>query len=427
MTSAPTRVLWIVNIILPAIAEDVGQAKTPFGGWLTLMIDRLAKRGDFQIAVAMRAPVKTLTRIERDGVTYFVMPQSASDPFDVDSASVDQVLAGFGPDILHAEGTEMAYTRRFLARWTGPKLVSLQGLINGIEPYELGRLPMLGLLNPLRPRRMVTALALMANLQFRYRPRLTFERQTLKMADHIMGRTLWDRAHAWAINPRARYHHCSRILRDVFYRTAWDAAGKTPRSIFLGNAATARKGVHFAMRAAALLAPHYPDMTIYVAGQDPSSLTPWSIRRLVGYPAYLDGLIRDLNLKDRVVFTGPLTAEGVAEQMARSHVFVLSSMIENSPNTLGEAMMVGTPSVAAFAGGVPSMARDEIEVLMYRADDPAMMAMQIKRLFDEPALCSRLSRAARKRARVTHDPDSNVQALVDAYDRIVDRAVGGMQ
>ena len=97
----------------------------------------------------------------------------------------------------------------------------------------------------------------------------------------------------------------------------------------------------------------------------------------------------------------------------------MSSIIENSPNTLGEAMMVGTPSVSAFTGGVPSMASDEVDVLMYRADDPAMLAMQIKRLFDDPALCDRLSGAARERARRTHDPEANVQALVDAYRRIV--------
>ena len=47
--SAPTRVLWIVNIVLPAVAEDLGLNKTPFGGWLTLMTDRLALRDDFRI------------------------------------------------------------------------------------------------------------------------------------------------------------------------------------------------------------------------------------------------------------------------------------------------------------------------------------------------------------------------------------------
>jgi len=415
--SAPTRVLWIVNIVLPAVATELGLSKTPFGGWLTLMTDRLALRDDFRIGVAMRAPVKTLTRIEKNGIVYYAMPQSAADAFDVDDGTVAEVLADFVPDVLHAEGSEMAYTRRFLKAWAGPKLLSLQGVINGNRNYDLGRLPLLSMLNPLRPKTALTALALMVNFAFRFLPRLKAERETIGLADHIMGRTIWDRAQAWAINPDATYHHCSRILRDGFYGAAWDSAGHEPHSIFVGNAASPRKGTHVVIEAVRLLRRAYPDIRLYVAGESPMEAGS-SFKRHIGYPAYVCDLIERHGLKDRVTFTGLLDEPGMVRRMEQSHVFVMSSIIENSPNTLGEAMMVGTPSVSSFTGGVPSMASDEVDVLMYRADDPAMLAIQIKRLFDDPALCGRLSASARKRARKTHDPEANVQALVAAYDRI---------
>ncbi len=414
--SAPTRVLWIVNIVLPAVAEDLGLNKTPFGGWLTLMTDRLALRDDFRIGVAMRAPVKTLTRIEKNGIVYYAMPQSASDAFDVDDGTVAEVLADFVPDVLHAEGSEMAYTRRFLKAWAGPKLLSLQGVINGNRNYDLGRLPLLSMLNPLRPKTALTAAALMANFALRFLPRLKAERETIQLAGHIMGRTTWDRAQAWAINPHATYHHCSRILRDAFYGAAWDSSGYESHSIFVGNAASPRKGTHVVIEAVRLLRRAYPDIRLYIAGESPQEGA--SFKRHVGYPAYVCDLIDQHGLKDRVTFTGLLDEQGMVRRMEQSHVFVMSSIIENSPNTLGEAMMVGTPSVSSFTGGVPSMASDEVDVLMYRADDPAMLAVQIKRLFDDPALAGRLSASARTRARRTHDPDANVQALVTAYDRI---------
>ncbi len=415
--SAPTRVLWIVNIVLPAVATELGLAKTPFGGWLTLMTDRLALRDDFRIGVAMRAPVKTLTRIEKNGIVYYAMPQSASDAFDVDDGTVAEVLADFVPDVLHAEGSEMAYTRRFLKAWAGPKLLSLQGVINGNRNYDLGRLPLMSMLNPLRPKTAVRAVALMVNFAFRFLPRLKAERETIGLADHIMGRTTWDRAQAWAINPDATYHHCSRILRDGFYGAAWDSAGHEPHSVFVGNAASPRKGTHVVIEAVRLLRRAYPDIRLYVAGESPMAASS-SFKRHIGYPAHVCDLIDRHGLKDRVTFTGLLDEPGMVRRMEQSHVFVMSSIIENSPNTLGEAMMVGTPSVSSFTGGVPSMASDEVDVLMYRADDPAMLAIQIKRLFDDPALCARLSASARKRARQTHDPEANVQALVAAYDRI---------
>ena len=118
------------------------------------------------------------------------------------------------------------------------------------------------------------------------------------------------------------------------------------------------------------------------------------------------------------LFTGLLGAADMAQRMLRSHVFLLPSLIENSPNTLGEAMLMGVPSVAAYAGGVSSMARDEEEVLLYRADDPALLAWQVKRLFDDGALCERLSTASRNRANRTHDVNENIAALVAVYEQI---------
>ena len=64
------------------------------------------------------------------------------------------------------------------------------------------------------------------------------------------------------------------------------------------------------------------------------------------------------------------------------------------------------------------MAQDEIEALFYRADDPVMMAFQIRRIFEDQALAERLSHAARIRAQKTHDPERNLSDLVAVYQAI---------
>ena len=53
-----------------------------------------------------------------------------------------------------------------------------------------------------------------------------------------------------------------------------------------------------------------------------------------------------------------LSEEKLAEQYAKTRVFVLSSSIENHASLLKEAMLVGTPSIATFAGGVPEYMRN---------------------------------------------------------------------
>ena len=133
----------------------------------------------------------------------------------------------------------------------------------------------------------------------------------------------------------------------------------------------------------------------------------------------MKNLVRDLKLTENVVFTGVLGASEVARRMCSAHVFVLSSLIENSPNTLAEAMILGVPSVSSFAGGAQDMARDGEEALFFRAEDPAQLAFQIRRVFEDDDLALRLSKNARRRARVTHDPEKNLQRMLSVYRDIL--------
>lgn len=411
------RILWTVNIVLPSVANQFGLVPTPFGGWLTQMLERLSALPGIQIAVAMRSPVSKLRRIDYLGVTYFAVPQLKKNIFDVSEADCAAVLSDFSPDILHAHGSEMPYTRKFLSKFEGPRILSLQGIVNGIMPYHLGRLPITSMLWDIRrPRRIAIALALILNDRLRFRPRLSAEREIFLLAQYIFGRTIWDHAHTLALNPVARYMHCGEILRDAFYKKEWSYQDCVHRSIFVGNSSAPLKGVHIAVRALALLVRRYPDVKMVIAGPISHSSSKFSLRSRVGYQVYLRSLIKELELESNIVFIGQLSTEKMAEKMCESHVFLLPSLIENSPNTLGEAMVMGVPAVASFVGGVPSMVADEKEALLYRADDPIMLAFQLGRLFDDKALCNRLASSSRQRAKDLYDPDKNFNMLRAAYE-----------
>lgn len=188
MADVQIRVLWTANIVLPAAAEALGQAPTPFGGWLSLMTARLTALPGFRIGIAMRSPGVTAFRHVRVGdIDYYALPPRRRDAYDVSQADCDRVLRDFAPDILHVEGAEMRHARRFLESWDGPKLLSLQGVINGMVNYELGRLPILSMLSPANPRVALVALALLAKRQFRFMPRLEHERATMRLANYVMG------------------------------------------------------------------------------------------------------------------------------------------------------------------------------------------------------------------------------------------------
>ncbi|XBD75769.1 glycosyltransferase [Akkermansia massiliensis] len=97
-----------------------------------------------------------------------------------------------------------------------------------------------------------------------------------------------------------------------------------------------------------LVLRHYPDARVKVVGPDILSVPAW---RRNGYARYLGNLMERLGVRDRFRWLGRLDAEQMCSQFRKAHVFVCPSMIENESNSLGEAQMVGTPCIAAYAGG----------------------------------------------------------------------------
>ena len=106
--------------------------------------------------------------------------------------------------------------------------------------------------------------------------------------------------------------------------------------------------------------------------------------------------------------------------MSKSHVYVMSSVIENSPNSFAEAMAIGMPCVISYQGGVPDMAIDDKEALFFRNDDPALLAWKIKQVFDNDELALSLSKNAQIRARENHDPKKNTEKLVGIYKQMLE-------
>ena len=138
---------------------------------------------------------------------------------------------------------------------------------------------------------------------------------------------------------------------------------------------------------------------------------------LAEYPGYLDELARRLGVAGRIHYTGVLNAGGMREQFLLAETYLLCSSIENSPNSLGEAMLTGVPCAAAAVGGVPSML-SENEGELFDPAVPGEMARAIAALWADPAKAEEKAAAARSRALAVHDPKAVADALLELYRRL---------
>ena len=135
------------------------------------------------------------------------------------------------------------------------------------------------------------------------------------------------------------------------------------------------------------------------------------------YHYFLNAEISRLGLNENVEVLPSLNAVSVADQIGKAEVFCLPSLIENSPNSLAEAQLVGAPCVATDVGGVSSMLENEKTGLLVPSGDAASLAYAIRRLFEDKELAMRLSQNAKHVARKRHDAEAIVMELVSCYNQ----------
>ena len=416
------KILWTVNLVPRDAARKLGLASEVLGGWVESMASLLKTYKDIQLTILCKTETKDTFDITVDGVRYISLGYNGKTSLSSLEKSCEEVVESIFPDIIQVEGTEFLHAEAMLNVGNNkniPSIVSLQGILSGYYPYQCGQLPINEMMFSKSLKNIVSAWYLHLRLVKWFRPRVKHETNVISKARYLIGRTTWDRAHGYRVNPDARYFVCRRILRKPFYEKKWDVMKVEKHSIYVGNGYNALKGAHFVIKAIPQLIREYPDLKVYIAGYKPFEENDKRPFYKKGYGLYLEKLIKDLDIGEHIVFTGPLQAEEVADRLSNVHAYVLCSTVENSPNTLGEAMCIGTPCVAAYVGGVPDMATDGESALFYRNDDPALLAWNVKRVFDDDNLALKLSANGRKQARITHDADKNAQALIEIYQEIL--------
>lgn len=104
-----------------------------------------------------------------------------------------------------------------------------------------------------------------------------------------------------------------------------------------------------------------------------------------------------LGLDGQAIFVGSFTSRAeLAQIMAETDIFVLSSLLEGQPLAVVEAMAYGCPIVTTAVGGIPELIEDGVNGLLCQPQDAAGLADKICTLIADPVLRRQLGYAARR-------------------------------
>jgi glycosyltransferase involved in cell wall biosynthesis len=192
----------------------------------------------------------------------------------------------------------------------------------------------------------------------------------------------------------------------------WNGApkpAKSPREFVVATVGNVRrvKGHDVLIKAAALVVAQSPEVTFTIAGD-------------VLEPAYfeeLEGLIRDLNLSNKVRFAGNI--KDLRNYLAAADIFVLPSRSEGFSNAIVEAMAASLPVVATDVGGNAEAVEEGVSGLIVPSEDPEALAAAIIRLVSDPSKAQEMGAAGRRLATEKFTTDAMMHEITDTYAELL--------
>lgn len=420
------KILWFTNSPCGAAEKLTGKPQIG-GGWLIALSEQLLKSTTIDLHIAFYWGV-AMPAFEYKGITYHpVLRDGDSGKFGRminrykkahgDALSLRElprllaVVSGVRPDLIHIHGSEENFG--LIAKEKLPCLVvlSIQGLLSpifnkwysGFSKADISK-------NEGLFMKLICSGISMSEKDFQRRAAM--ERDFFKFIPYVVGRTSWDKSCSLALNPQRQYFEVGEILRSEFFSASWKKTSfGSPFTLVSTISNGIYKGMESIFNSASILVDAGFSFQWNIIGASTSSTEVKLSEKLIGKKA------ADLHLN----FLGRKTASEMIDVLLQSDTYVQVSHIENSPNSLCEAMLLGMPCIATFAGGTASMLEKNVEGRLVQDGDPYAMAGMIMEMAADFNQAKVFGQKAAERAAKRHKPEHVCQQLMNVYKEILDK------
>ena len=414
------RVLWLT----PTSGTNQGITNTyNGGGWVPSLQKLLKSESEIELAVAF--PSKSKLPYSKNGNTNYYpiyIPEKsklqkiklyyggyrniAPQKYILE---IQNVINDFKPNMIHLFGIENPFAS-ILGRTNVPVIVYLQGILNPCKnafwPQGLNKV---SLLWPFSKREWI----IKNGYRYAYNSivrRAEYEMELFKKVKYVMGRTQWDYDISRLYAPHSKYFHLDEVLRDEFYENAGSWNGNNKKIVITSTISeTIYKGFDIILKTARILTGTGINFQWNVIGIKPNAEFVHLFEKNYHIKC------QEVNIK----CVGVLNSSEIIEYLLHSDIFVHPSYMDNSPNALCEAQILGIPVIATYVGGIPSLIDHAQNGFLVPANDPYSISYLIQNLSTDRALADRISNKGYKTALVRHDRDKILCGMLSIYKKAV--------
>lgn len=176
------------------------------------------------------------------------------------------------------------------------------------------------------------------------------------------------------------------------------------KQILYAGTVNARKGYGDMIKAFAKIAPDFPDWQIVFAGN--------------GEVEQGKKLARDLGIESQTVFLGWVSGEAKDKAFKEATIFCLPSYAEGFPMSVLDAWSYGLPVITTPVGGIPDVAQDGINMLLFNPGDINMLEKQMKRMIEDDSLRNKISKQSTLLVSTTFNIDTINKEIGKIYNEL---------
>lgn len=353
------KILWFTN---SPSKYDQGKHSYHGGGWIESLEEIVSQQDGIELAVSFFHN-EGFQKEHRGNTTYYpIYKKSAKkaplisiingwrgvvESEEVIIPKLLKVIDDFKPDIIHVFGTEGIFSS-IQNKINVPVVVHLQGLItpclNAYFPPNQSRNSFVFsrnfILKNLLGRGVFSSFK-------RFKQQSIREQLNLSHAKYIMGRTHWDFSVSKIYAPDAQYFHVDEVLRPLFYNQfKQEYKLKETITIVSTLSDTIYKGIDVLLKTAQLLK------------EQKGINFKWQVIGLDRESNLLHHNIRLLGIKPEecnIEFLGKKDPKKLISLLLQADIFIHPSYIDNSPNSVCEAQIIGLPVIACNVGGLSTL------------------------------------------------------------------------
>lgn len=424
------RILWVIPSPIGKTKQvlfNEKNEKSVSGQWIDYSLESLTKNNTtVEFAVMTTSKLKNPKKKTEDNITYYCINAGKAHvgqrfPQKYEKKVLD-VVEDFNPDIIQFWGTETGFGLLVLdaVKDKVPVVGVLQGIMSAISKYDNGGLKWkeLALLSPVD----FLKYPFLNRIDKLYKKQAIIEKEILKKSKQIISESDWAYSFAKRSNRNINCYFFPLQINKLFYDFNWDLDKIEKHSIFSISGRGSHKGIHNLIKAAGILKDKYPDLIVYLPGNDLFKMN--KIRDYIyrtPYTSYLLKLITELGLENHVKFTGVLTPIEMAEIMQRRNCFVMPSIIENQSASLREAQIMGLPVVTSYVGCIEETVIHKNTGMIYRYEEYEVLANYISMIFDNDQFAKKIGDNSKRFLKELYYNQNGGEIFMDIYNDILDK------